>query len=151
MAMYDLSGSGTKIALIASKTFPAGFTISAFGKDADPFDVPEVEIASAEMDLNGNFYSWTLQNPITVSVNVSQGTEESLNLGMVYSRNRAGANRAKDKITLVKTFPDGSTQSYTGGIITNGSPGKPVNTDGKMTSKSYTFMFSDYVETPPLS
>ena len=108
MAMYDLSGSGTKIALIASNTFPAGFTISAFGKDADPFDVPEVEIASAEMDLNGNFYSWTLQNPITVSVNVSQGTEESLNLGMVYSRNRAGANRAKDKITLVKTFPDDS-------------------------------------------
>ena len=146
MAMYSVSASGTTILLTATKSFPVGFEISAFGKDNDPFDIPDLEVADAEIDLNNNFYYWGLDNPIETTINVAQNTDECKNLDVLFKRNGKTKNRALDQISLVKIFPDGTQFMLTEGIITKGGIGKPMDSTGKLKNKQFYFKFNSYTQ-----
>lgn len=43
--MSDLSATGLGLTIQASKTFPTGILITTFADDADPLDLPAVDIA----------------------------------------------------------------------------------------------------------
>ena len=51
--MQDISASGISLLVRGSVTFPNGFTVTQFADDADPFDLPALEIAATAMNLNG--------------------------------------------------------------------------------------------------
>lgn len=147
--MQDIAGFGLSIRVIASKTFPAGFTVNQFADDADPFDLPDLQINDAAMGLNGDMVTWSTAAPISFALSVIPNTEDDKNLQVVYEANRAarGKKPAKDVITIVGVYPDGSTVTLINGIIFSATPGKSVASAGRLKSKTYNFRFENKAST----
>lgn len=145
----DVSASGIVMNLKASVTFPGGISITALADDTDPLDFPDVAAASAAMGLNGDLVSWTAPAPITPTIAVIPGSEEDNNLAILYDANRAAKGRrtARDVLTLVINYPDGSTITLSEGVITSGNPGKSVASAGRLKTGSYVFAFQDVSRT----
>lgn len=139
----DVSGFGLVIQLVASSTFPAGVTLTQFADDADPFDLPSVNIGDSAMGLNGDLVKWSKANPLKITINVIPGTEDDDNLAVLFDANRVGRGRssAQDNITVTGIYPDGKTVTLTNGLITDGMPGTGVASSGRQKSKPYQFTF----------
>ncbi|SFN98207.1 phage tail fiber protein [Xenorhabdus japonica] len=147
--MYDVSATGLSLVIQASTTFPAGIQITRFADDADPLDLPAVDIAQTGMDINGNLNYWSTPTPQTITINVLAGSEEDENLAILLEANIAkrGRRHAGDIITLVASYGDGSTTTARNGKITNGSRGNSAASAGRLKSKQYTFVFQDFDRT----
>lgn len=145
--MNNISGYGFRINCIASNTFPVGFIISEFADDADPFDVPSLQIADSAMGLNGDLISWSKANPIKITLNVIAESQSDLALAILLEANRVGRGKigARDIITLTGIYPDGNFITLTNGIITDGLPGNAIASAGRLKSKSYQFSFENKV------
>ena len=104
--MNDVSATGLALVVQASKTFPSGIFITQFADDADPLDLPAVDIAQTGMDINGNLVSWSTPTPQTVTINVLGGSEEDQNLAILLEANTAkkGRRHAGDIITMVASY-----------------------------------------------
>lgn len=70
----DISGFGLEATLIAIPSFPTGITITEFADDADPFDLPEIQITDTAMTLNGDLVNWSTPVPINLTMNVIPGS-----------------------------------------------------------------------------
>lgn len=141
--MQDVSGFGLRINLVASATFPAGITLSQFADDADPFDLPSVNIGDSAMGVNGDLIVWSKANPLKVTVNVIPGSDDDQNLSILFDANRVGRGKssAQDNVTLTGVYPDGRSVTLNNGIITDGMPGASVASAGRLKSKTYMFHF----------
>lgn len=147
--MNDISASGISILVKASKTFPQGFSVTQFADDADPFDLPSLEIAATAMNVNGVMVTWSSPQPIVPTLNVIPGGDDDNNLAILFEANRAAGGKvvARDTITMVATYPDGSTVTLSNGKMTSGFPGKSVASAGRLKSKAYAFAFQDIAVT----
>jgi hypothetical protein len=147
--MQDVSAQGFTLVLRASQTFPNGFTITEVADDADPFDIPAVEIASTAMNVNGDLVTWSSPTPMTPTINVIPGSESDKNLSILWDANRAarGKRNARDVITLVASYPDGSTKTFSEGKMTSGMPGGSVASGGRIKTNAYVFAFQDFSQT----
>lgn len=145
----DISGFGLQIRLLADKTFPAGVSITQFADDGDPFDLPSQQIADKAMGLNGDLLTWSKANPINITISVVPGSEDDINLGILFEANRVGKGKtsARDSITLTAIYPDESTITLTEGKITDGMPGNGIVSAGRMKTKAYQFSFENKVVT----
>ena len=141
----DISATGISVLVRASATFPDGFSVTQFADDADPFDLPSLEIAATAMNVNGELVSWSTPQPILPTMNVIPGGEDDNNLAVLFEANRAAQGKimARDIITIVATYPDGSVVTLSGGKMTAGFPGKSVASAGRLKSKAYTFAFQN--------
>lgn len=141
--MINISGFGTEIQLTASNTFPAGFNISQFADDADPLDVPSVQIADTAMGLNGDLLAWSKANSIKITINVIPGSDDDKNLSILLDANRVARGKlsAKDTITLTIIYPDGSHGTLGDGVITDGMPVNSIQSAGRKKTKAYMFAF----------
>jgi len=139
----DISGFGLRARLIASRTFPAGITLTQLADDTDPLDLPEIVVAETAMGVNGDLLSWSKANPVVVVLAVIPNSEDDRNLGILLEANRVakGKQGARDAITVTVVYPDGRTKTVSGGTITTGRPGQSVTSAGRMKSKPYTFAF----------
>lgn len=144
--MADVSAIGLGVTIKASNTFPGGFQITEFSDDTDPVDLPAVDVAELGMDVNGNLVSWSSPTPQTVTISVLPGTEGDDNLQVLLQANRAAKGRtvARDVVTLVVTYGDGSTTTCREGRILNGPAAKSVASAGRLKSHTYTFGFQDF-------
>lgn len=141
----DISGFGLKLWVVASETFPAGFPVSQFADDSDPFDIPTIQIADKAMGLNGDLVTWSKANPLVVNVSVIPGSQDDINLGILYDANRVarGKRGARDRITMTGIYGDNSTVILKEGKITDGMPADSVASAGRLKSKTYSFAFED--------
>lgn len=139
----DVSGFGLQIQTVASVTFPAGFTVSQFADDGDPFDLPSIQIADKAMGLNGDLVTWSKASPLTITVNLIPNSDDDKNMSILCDANRIGRGKssARDVITMTGIYPDGSTITLTGGKITDGMPGNGVASAGRLKTKAYMFAF----------
>ena len=146
--MTDISGFGLQINIKGSNTFPAGFVVTQFADDTDPFDLPSIQIADKAMTLNGTQVSWSKATPIPITLAVVPNSDDDKNLGALFEANRVGNGKksARDVITMTGVYPDGSTITLTQGIITDGMPGNAVASAGRMKSKTYSFSFENKTE-----
>ena len=145
--MQDISGLGIRVRLTASATFPAGITLTQFADDADSLDVPSQQIADKGMGVNGDLVTWSVANPLNLTVNLIPGSDDDLNMSVLLEANRGarGKQSAQDVITLAAMYPDGTTQVWSPGRITDGMPGKAIASAGRMKSKAYMFTFENLV------
>lgn len=145
--MQDISGLGTRVRLIASNTFPAGITLTQFADDADSLDVPSQQVADKGMGVNGDLVTWTVAAPLNLTVNIIPGSDDDRNMSVLLEANRGarGKQSARDVITMTAIYPDGSTQTWSPGRITDGMPGKSVASAGRFKSKPYMFTFENLV------
>lgn len=140
-----VAGFGSEVRVIASFTFPTGFTVTQFADDADPFDVPSIQLADKAMGLNGDLVVWGKASPIVVTINVIPETDDDVNLGILAEANRVGRGKpsVRDMITLVKAGPDGKMISLINGIMTDAAPASSIASSGRLKSKTYTFAFEN--------
>lgn len=141
----NVSGFGLTVNIRASKTFPAGFDLTQFADDADPFDAPSQQIADAAMGLNGHMLTWSIANPLQLGVNVIPNGSDDRNLATLLEANRPalGKRPVGDIITLTATYPDGRVRTWSGGVITDGVPANSIASAGRMKSKPYQFKFEN--------
>lgn len=151
--MQDISGFGLRAVLRASNLFPAGFSITQFADDADPFDFPDVAIAEGAMGLNGDLIVWSTPNPIQVTISVIPGSPDDNNLNVLYEANRAGRGKSpsRDIITLAGIYAAGDTVTCARGRIINGRTGMSVASAGRLKTSTYTFIFEEAVHTRSFS
>lgn len=141
--MQDVAGFGLQVRITASKTFPTGFTVTEFPDDIDPFDLPALQINDAAMGLNGDLIVWSKANPLAFTLGLIPGTDSQKNMAVLFEANRParGKRPAKDIITIVGIYPDGSSITLSKGIIFDGLPGKSVASAGRYKSVPYNFRF----------
>lgn len=146
---YEVSGTGFSLTVKASVTMPQGVQITAFADDADPWDAPSLDIATASMNVNGDLISFSSPQPLTRTLNVIPGSEDDVNLRIIYEANRVGKGKrsARDIITIVASWPDGSTETLSNGKMTTGMSGKSLASAGRIKSSSFGFAFQDYAAT----
>lgn len=143
--MQDISAFGIRLRLVASATFPAGIDITQFADDGDSLDVPQQQIADKAMGVNGDLITWAKANPLLVTINIIPGSEDDRNLSVLLEANRVarGKRGSRDVITLTAIYPDETTQTWSLGRITDGTPGKALASSGRMKTKAYLFAFEN--------
>lgn len=145
MATNNVTGFGFVLSLIASVTFPVGFTFTQASDDADAVDFPSVKFADAVMGVNGDPIIWNkaVMQPMTLSV--IPGSVDDLNLQALAQANRVsqGKNSANDTITATLVYPDGSIASLTNGVMTDAQFGKGIASSGRLKTHTYSFMFGN--------
>jgi len=148
----DISGYGASVRVLASNTFPAGFEISQFADDADAIDAPALDISGNAMGLNGDKVSWTSANPIPITLNLITNSEDDRNLSILFEANRAGKNKAsaKDVITFVISYADGSITTLTGGSCVSFIPAKSIASEGRLKTNAYAFAFENRIAIPAI-
>jgi len=146
---FDVSGTGFSLTIKFSNTFPQGIQVTAFADDADPWDAPSLAIATASMNLNGDLITFSSPQALTRTVNVIPGSEDDNNLSIAYEANRVGKGKrsARDVVTIVANWPDGSTETLSQGKMTDGMSGKSLASAGRIKSRSYAFAFESYAVT----
>ncbi|HZZ80035.1 MAG TPA: hypothetical protein VFE62_16095 [Gemmataceae bacterium] len=139
----DISGFGSVVSLVASKTFPAGIALTQFADDADPFDQPSVRIGDVAMGLNGDLLTWRKAVPLPITISVVPGSQDDLNLSILANANRVaqGKTSANDVLTLTIVYPDGSIITFANGTITDASFAKSVSSASRLKSMTYQMSF----------
>ena len=143
--MQDITGFGVVVNIIASNTFPTGFLVTQFADDSDPLDLPAIQIADAQMGLNGDMVKWAKAAIIPFTLNVIPNGEDDLNLQILGDANRVAQGKlsAFDNITATVAYPDGRIVTLTGGVLMNYTPGNAIAQTGRLKTKSYVFSFEN--------
>lgn len=146
---YDISGTGFTLTIKFSNTFPQGVQITAFADDADPWDAPSLDISTPSMNVNGDLVTFSTPQALLRTINLIPGSEDDTNLSIAYEANRVGRGKrsARDIVTIVANWPDGSTETLSNGKMTTGMSGKSLASAGRIKSRSYGFAFQDYAVT----
>ena len=141
--MQNISGFGLSVNVIASVTFPLGFVVTQFADDADPLDVPSIQVGDSAMGINGDLITWSKANPIKATLNVVPSSEDDINLAILLEANRPGRGKTgiRDIITMTLVYPSGNFVNLISGIITDGTPSSSVSSAGRLKSKNYAFTF----------
>lgn len=141
--MQDISGFGIQVRVVASETFPSGFTLTQFADDADPFSFTDQQIKDSGMGVNGDLITWSTANPISITINAIPNSEDDNNLSVLFEANRVarGKRAVNDVITMTAIYPDGKQLTLSNGAITNGTVGNSVASAGRMNTKAYVFVF----------
>lgn len=144
-----VSGYGLVVQIVASRTFPGGVTITSFADDADPFDLPSLQIADKAMGGNGDLIGWQKPQPIVVSLSVIPNTQSERLLSVLFETNRVGRGKLAvfDLITMTGIYQDGRTITLTNGFLTDGMPGLSVSSAGRLKTKTFSFAFENEANT----
>ena len=145
--MQNISGYGLSVNIIASVSFPVGLFLTQWADDANPFEVPAMQIADKAMGLNGDLIIWTKANPLIVTLNAIPGSFTDLNLAVLFEANRAGRGKTstRDVINMVGIYGNNTPVVLTNGAITDGIPFNGVSSAGRLITKSYSFCFENKV------
>lgn len=143
--MADISVFGLRVQVVASQTFPQGISLTQFADDADPFDAPSMQIRDKAMGVNGDLITWSKANPIALTLSVIPNSEDDRNLSVLFESNRVGKGKqgARDVVSITAIYPDGSTTSFTQGVITDGMPANSPASSGRLKSKAFQFAFEN--------
>lgn len=142
--MQNISIFGLSARIVASATFPNGFTVTEFSTDADPLDSPEFKVADTAMGPNGHFLVWSRPNAMELSINVIPGSQADINLNTLLMANKVGPGKqsARDQVGMVISYPDGEKATMSEGVITSGNLIKLGTSEGKLKTRQYRFEFS---------
>lgn len=142
--MHNVSASGFVATLRASKTFPSGIQLTAWADDADPFDIPPVIAATADMNLNGEMVVFNSPTPVPLTINLIAGSPDDENMSILLDANTAGFGKtvAQDVITLTGTYPDGRTVDLSEGVLISGIPTPGIASAGRLKSKAWAMTFT---------
>jgi len=144
--MSNISAFGYVITIVASNTFPVGFTVTQGASDGDPLDMPSVRIGDLVLGVNGDPISWNKAVPLPMTVSVIPNGLDDINLTVLANANRAaqGKSSAQDIITATIVYPDGSVTTLTQGAITDAPFGKSLSSDGRVKTRQFAFLFGGF-------
>lgn len=163
--MVDVSATGCSITV---KTGARRATITRFSDEGTPFEFNEIEVTGSALSLNGELILWAKPVAYAASVTVIPGTREDEQLRKMLEDAHVRRNGSSTKAvsasdcnaTLVFTCPgietfksDGATAggnkktyTYSNGRIVSGPTAPSASAEGKLSSRTYTFVFEQYSE-----
>lgn len=140
-----ISGQGTVIRVVASVTFPGGFTFTQASDDSDFIDVPALTIADQARGANGDPLFWATSKNIELTVNVIPDSPNDNNFELLGDANRPGQGRriANDVITMTIIYPNGKSATLNQGRLLSYMPLDAITSATRLKSKPYAFAFGD--------
>jgi hypothetical protein len=146
---FDVTGFGAVVTLTASGTFPSGVDLSQFADDADPFDIPAIDIANTAMGVNGDLIRWGVATPIAITLNVIPNSDDDVNLSILHEANRNARGKvvAKDDITINVAYPDGTVVTLSSGVLMSGPVAPSLASAGRLKTNAYVFNFESVSKT----
>lgn len=143
MSVLNVSGFGSQINIVSTITFPYGFNIDQFPDDSDPIQVNDLTVKKFEMLLDGTILSYSVANPVELSISVVAGSTDDINLGVILSAARIQGQilSIPDMIIMVITYPDGAITTLSHGTILSGPPVRGISANGKIKTNTYKFAF----------
>lgn len=141
--MINISGFGLSARLVASNTYPNGITLTAFADDADATDFPDLQVGDTGFGLNGDMAAWSKATGPEIGFNLIPTSDDDINMETLLEANRVGKGKrgARDIISIVVTYPNGSVVTLSSGIIIVGSLNPGVQQSGRMKTRQYRFRF----------
>ena len=146
---FDVTGFGAVVTLTASVTFPNGVDISQFADDADPFDLPAIDLANTAMGVNGDLISWGVASPLAITLNIIPGSDDDTNLSILLEANRLarGKTSAGDVITISVAYPSGKVTTLSSGKLKSGPVSPSLASAGRLKTNAYVFDFESVSKT----
>lgn len=140
---YNLSASGIRIELIAVPTLPYGVTITEFTDDADPLSAAQLQLGDFTVGINGDLILNHKPAGIQVDINVIPDSDADRALESLLDANRVAKNKVsyQDVITMTVVYPSGITKVLNNGAIVAGTPLTGVSSQGRLKTKTYSFVF----------
>lgn len=144
--MYNISGFGLKVTLIASNTLPVGVLLTQFPDDQDALSFPDAEIGDGAVGVNGDLIVWSKGSAIRCAISAIPDSPTDLQLATLLLVNRVGKNKisARDIFQMAVVQGNNNIGTFTNGIIVSGPPFNGVSSNGRMKTKTYNFMFENY-------
>lgn len=144
--MPDVSGYGLSINILASISFPVGFTVTQFSDDVDASDIEDLQIGDSAVGLNGDIVSWSTPSIIRQAISVIPDSEDDRNLAILFEANRIGKGKLPigDVITMTRSLPGKTPEVFTEGKCRSMSK-RSIAQGGRIKSKVYVFDFENVV------
>lgn len=139
--------TGLSVFLVAIPTYPTGITLTQFADDSDPLDGDNVEIGGAGVGLNGDLVVWDKPSMVTLRLAMIPGSADAEKLNRIWEVNRSSKNKVsiQDTINAVVRYANGTTISLTNGAMLSGPAFIGGNSDGKLKTPVYSFVFEGRV------
>lgn len=148
----NISLFGFSVRIVASRTFPEGFTITAWADDQPPVDSQNIETAGYGMGPNGDMVVWQKPAALVANYSVVPNSTDDKNLSILHEANRISKAKGiapMDVITATAVYQDGRVVTLSQGIISSG-PAAPAGTqEGRLSSRTFGFVFEDRDEKRP--
>lgn len=144
--MFNISGFGLTVSIIASNTFPVGVLLTNFSDDQDAITFTDMEIAQAEVGLNGDLITWTKGASVKMALSVIPDSPSDLQLATLLAANRVSRNKisARDTMQMAVIQGNNNTGAFVNGVIVSGPPFNGVQSSSRMKTKTYNFVFETY-------
>lgn len=157
--MIDVSATGATVTVKAAAI--GQVTISRFSDEGTPFEFNEIEVTGSALSLNGEVIFWSKPVAYAASVTVIPHSDEDDALRKLleasHVRFSGGSTKAVDpanvntSLTLKCPHIDGAGQSfkmysYTNGRIVSGPTAPSTSPEGKLSARTYTFVFEQMSE-----
>lgn len=143
--MQNVSAKGLTVILNAFPSFPV-LTLTQWADDGDPLDLPELEIASNAMGVNGDLIVWSQPKPIEVKISVIPDSADDRNLAILFNNNRTAKNKfsTNDRITMTFFYPELSRPKILrNGFVKAYTPATGAASSGRKKTKTYSFVFEN--------
>lgn len=143
--MQDISGTGLSLWVYASNTYPRGVLLTGFPDDTDPLNFDDLTIAEYGMGLNGDLIVWSSPQALPFQLSLIPNTPGEEAMAFLFEANRVakGKRGAKDEITIVANYPDGTKKTLKKGKIVSGPSSKGVASGGRIKTPTYGFVFEN--------
>jgi hypothetical protein len=143
--MENIGGFGTTVTILATKTFPVGFTLSKFSDDVAPIEFGESQVADHEFLVDGDIISFETATAVSVKVSVIPGTEDDENLNILLNSNKSifRIGGFPDLMVMTINYPNQAPLVLNKGYIRSGPAGTSISEAGRGKGKQYEFIFAE--------
>lgn len=152
--MVDISYAGAKIYL-ATRAGNAVGPITEFADEGSPVEIPDMDIADGNMNLNGILVTWTKAQAAEFSLTLIPNTPSEKILATWLAAHAIGGRRSIpeafiDQLMLVipanvnvsgTNRKNGLIYMFNNGRMRRGAPATGTSAEGKMNAKTYNFIF----------
>ena len=157
--MIDISMQGATLSF--DSPYLKKNVVLEFSDEGTPLEFPDLEVCGYAMTMNGELVTWTKPTPITFRISVIPGSVSDTSLrNLLYAGHIGGkkgnainqiavyiasATLTVPQISLNSTaiIQDGGRHRFTfhNGRLTGGNPAIGSNSEGKMSVRTYNFVF----------
>jgi hypothetical protein len=144
--MIDLSSFGTGITIVATTSFPVGFSLSSFADDESPLDVENTEVSGYEKLYDGTIFTFDKTSPILLSVGIMPNTDDDINMKILMQMRKSNAQilPLPDVTSMIIVYPDGGRVAMSNGSIISGPLADSLTREGRKKGNVYHFVFGTF-------
>lgn len=158
--MVDISMQGASLVIKNSMLGGAKNVVLEFSDEGTPIDFPDMETVGYAMTMNGDLVTWTKPAPVTFRVTVIPGSSNDAALrrllyaghiggkkGVAIDQNSVHIDTAVLTVPSITNFGSdigaGNMLRFTfhNGRMSGGQPAIGSNAEGKMSARTYNFVF----------